>query len=657
LTFDHAIIGAGLAGLSLADRLAQTLPAHAKVLIIDPAPEAICEKTYASWRRLDEIPHRYTHLVAQSWRRFRITSPDENSVMLSPGSSLEDYVYERISGADFYSDVMKRLSSDPRFEWSGDSVLAVSEQSGLAGIALSSGAEIEAKAVWNSVAQGAPEMIQHFVGFVIETANDFFDPQTVDLMDFRVPQKNQVRFMYNLPFSRRTGLVEFTVFSPKLLPHEEYEIELRNYLAKIHDLHEFKILRVERGAVPMALETLPKFAGKTSSSIIRPIGSAAGLIKASSGYSFERNQRRLDFPAQLSGLSWRFQLYDALLLGIMEDDGGRIASIFPTLFKQNPVDRIFRFLDDRSRFGEELRIFFKLPWAPFLRQLVFKFPFLWAVIFTAILPGQLRLLIPALGLVVAGITHGALDHELDPSARKSKTQFYFFYLLGIAAFLSVWFWLPAFAILVFVLYSADHFGECQFIRSLQLSGNLRWAINCARIWGLFAATFATLIHWNEALPILKVLLRDPVFGAGVPTLLPHAAAILLLLGALAGAWCLDCYERASRDRPSIHFVGTLLLALSLFILPLIPGFLCFFSFWHSWDSIRQQRKVKRWTAVQYGQKSSLFSALAWFGLAAVFAIGNLTGRMTEFLPILFVALGALTLSHARTMKRFYNQLK
>ena len=290
-----------------------------------------------------------------------------------------------------------------------------------------------------------------------------------------------------------------------------------------------------------------------------------------------------------------------------------------------------------------------------------RIPFFLAVALTAILPSPYQLVIPALGLLVAGITHGALDHELDPQARESQLRFYLIYLAWIFGFLALWWIYPRAALAVFIIFSADHFGECQFIGDLSFahdsgakqSGMIIWMI---RVWGLFAAIFSPLFHWSESLPILASLLREPNFGSGISLPSVRALSVGLSAAAILVSIYLDHYER-KRGLSSIAFASTVLLFLVLTCLPLIPGFLCFFGYWHSWDSIRQQRNAKGWTNVEYFKRGIPFSILAWLGLAGLLVWGKLEGIAVQFLPMLFVVLGALSLSHSQVMKRFYRRLK
>jgi lycopene beta-cyclase len=56
-------------------------------------------------------------------------------------------------------------------------------------------------------------LLQHFVGWEIEAESEIFNPERAVFMDFDLPQKNGVTFMYVLPFSKKRALVEYTLFS------------------------------------------------------------------------------------------------------------------------------------------------------------------------------------------------------------------------------------------------------------------------------------------------------------------------------------------------------------------------------------------------------------------------------------------------------------
>ena len=76
-------------------------------------------------------------------------------------------------------------------------------------------------------------------------------------MDFSIEQKGNTRFMYVLPTSTTEALLEYTLFSADLLPKEEYETEIQNYIQKL-GITDYEIIAKE--------QTLPsqKLAGSSS---------------------------------------------------------------------------------------------------------------------------------------------------------------------------------------------------------------------------------------------------------------------------------------------------------------------------------------------------------------------------------------------------------
>ncbi len=60
-------------------------------------------------------------------------------------------------------------------------------------------------------------------------------------MNFDIEQKNECRFMYVLPFSPTQALVEFTLFSQKLLDTSEYDSQLDDYLRNHLSIKNYRI--------------------------------------------------------------------------------------------------------------------------------------------------------------------------------------------------------------------------------------------------------------------------------------------------------------------------------------------------------------------------------------------------------------------------------
>jgi lycopene beta-cyclase len=657
MIYDHVILGAGLSGLLKAESLLSTIAKDARVLIIDPDPQNLCNRTFCTWRKKTDLNHLHQHLVSHRYNQFRITSQDQEKGQIR---SFDDFVYERIPGDVFYREMHQKIFSDPRFEILITAAQEVTESRSHVIIETQDNQKFYAQKVWSSLTQGSPDLIQHFFGLEIETEFDFFDESVVDLMDFRVEQKNEVRFIYILPFSKRIGLVEFTLFSQTLLSVEEYEKELRFYLLKNLNLSDFKIRQTEKGAIPMTLDPWPRFSSSFAKTQITSMGGAAGQIKASTGYSFIRNQDEQRFNKTPSLFHWRYRVYDVLLIGIMRSKASVISEIFPQLFSQNSSDVLFRFLDEKTSFIEEIQIFYKLPWKNFLQQLILNYPFPFVATLllltesTSLVYAGLRIgdvflwLLPVIGLFSLGLSHGAIDHKID--VELSKVKFYSIYLAGLISFLIFWLISPLASFVFFILLSADHFGENEFLRALKISKDQFRVRILALVWGLAASLMAPLFHWESSKEILQTLLRNSEFGNFLSVEQACKVGLLLAFFALVSAKLIARYEfKALRRRVPVT-LSTFFLCFVFWKLPLIPGFLTFFCFWHSWNTMKQQRKFLNWSASRYFKEAAPFTLLASFSLIGVVFYSD---RLINFWPYLFLFLGALTVSHSLMLKRFY----
>jgi lycopene beta-cyclase len=116
---------------------------------------------------------------------------------------------------------------------------------------------------------------------------------------------------------------------------------------------------------------------------IMAIGTRGGRVKPSTGYAFARIQRdsqrivdslvRCGNPFGVSPDPLRFRLYDAVVLDVFAREPGLGRPILSTIFACNPVQRVLKFLDDRSSPWDDLRILTSHPAGPFLRAIRRKY--------------------------------------------------------------------------------------------------------------------------------------------------------------------------------------------------------------------------------------------------------------------------------------------
>ncbi|MBK7342846.1 MAG: lycopene cyclase [Saprospiraceae bacterium] len=368
--YDVIIAGAGMAGLSLLWQIRQSGLNHLQILVLDPDEKKVNDRTWSFW---ETEPGPFEHLVYRSWKEVRVTSA-EGTVLDIP---LGDYRYKTIRGIDLYRFMDRQIAEDPQTWRLTTTVLGVESRQNEVSVQTEDGA-YRGKILFDSTYRlpltdpQATHLLQHFLGYVIRTPRPAFHPERPDLMNFQVPETGDCRFMYILPFSETEALVEYTLFTEKLLEESAYADVLKDWIATHLGLTDFEILEREFGVIPMSDEPVNEF---PFPHVIR-IGTAGGYTNPSTGYTFRSTQKRIaQIVDQFSKTGqWRptgpvrqarFDFYASVLLGVLAQRRTKASRVFWTLYTRNPIDRIFRFLDGESQIQEEARIMSSAPWFPF----------------------------------------------------------------------------------------------------------------------------------------------------------------------------------------------------------------------------------------------------------------------------------------------------
>ena len=374
--YDFIMAGGGMAGLSLAHALVTGPYPDASILIVDPETKGENDRTWCYWSREVE---RFDAIAAHTWPRLRFATDGWINDF-----DLGEYRYSMVRGADFYDTVFDVLESRPGVEFERARVLDIADVGDAARV------ETETRTVrgrWAFDSRFEPEeyerrsdaragshhyLKQHFVGWTIETTRPVFDPDTATLFDFRTPQHDEMRFVYVLPFSQHRALVEYTLFSAELLETEEYTRAIEAYLRDVLGVEEYRVVEREQGVIPMTDEPVRRREGERTLAI----GTRGGLVKASTGYAFRRTQHdtiaivaslaRHGHPFDLPRTPPRFRALDTTLLQVMYRRGALSEPAFASLFRKNPIQRMLRFLDEKTSLAETIAIMTTVPIGPFL---------------------------------------------------------------------------------------------------------------------------------------------------------------------------------------------------------------------------------------------------------------------------------------------------
>ncbi len=372
--YDYIIGGAGLAGLTLAWKMLDSgLLDHKTLLIIESDSKSKNDRTWCFWAKnepwLTQLP------ISKTWKTGVIFGEGMHLVQ-----DLRPYQYYKIEGISYYQFILEKIESARNIHWFQDRI--VSENSTLKEITtLTNKFEFneflfkgyflnDQLHVLNSKKKHF--IWQHFFGWKIKTKTPLFNPKQITYMDMRVPEVDGgLSFAYILPDTENEALIEYTLFSEKLWKKQAYEKALMEYMEQYLDLRNFDIIAEEYNKIPM---TTSEFLKKDKNVI--PIGTLAGTVKPSTGYSFTRNMKHIlkivdnlergkedfAFPTKK-----RHQLYDDVLINVLHTGKSSGHKVFTDLYSKNSLTLLFKFLDEESNLWEDLKIMNSVPKAPFIK--------------------------------------------------------------------------------------------------------------------------------------------------------------------------------------------------------------------------------------------------------------------------------------------------
>ena len=347
---------------------------HKAILLLDKDAKQTNDRTWCFWEKGEG---QFDTILYKTWDHIYF-----GGQKFSDRLSIAPYRYKMIRGIDFYDMHLEQMSSYANITFSQGYVTGI-DDSGDHVIVSTETEKYTAKIVLNSIfdykmamaQQKYPVLQQHFIGWFIETKTTVFRPDQATFMDFSIPQKGNTRFMYLLPLSKTSALVEYTLFSEKVLPEEEYEKAISAYIENDLSTTDYKIVEKERGNIPM---TCYDFSQHNSTNVLH-IGTAGGWAKASTGYTFMSTTKKV--PAVLKHLKSgkamntlrfknKFWYYDLLLLDILSKENHLGQSIFESPFEKRKPRQIFKFLDEETNLFEDILLMnAPAPW-PFIKALL-----------------------------------------------------------------------------------------------------------------------------------------------------------------------------------------------------------------------------------------------------------------------------------------------
>lgn len=373
MKYDYIIAGSGCAGLSLLYQiLIDPILNKKDILVIDKIEKVSNDRTWCYWENEKGL---FDSIVTHEWKTLEFLTSD-----FTQSFDLKHYSYKMIKGIDFYDHILSLAKNFKNVTFKFENIEKIQTENNNTYVETEYG-KYFSEYVFNSTNLFNPSintknsLLQHFEGWVIKCEKPTFNSKVGTLMDFRLNQKHGATFMYVLPTSSREALIEYTLFSEKILNKEQYKIELENYIKDYLKIEQYEITHKEFGIIPMSLAKFSR--SPNSDEKIVNIGTAGGFTKASSGYTFQfiqkntnkivRNLRKGNFPSpKITFRDKMFQWYDRTLLEVIISGKMTGKEIFSIMFKKLSPEMILAFLGNESKFTDDIKIMNSLPKIPFL---------------------------------------------------------------------------------------------------------------------------------------------------------------------------------------------------------------------------------------------------------------------------------------------------
>ncbi|MFM1912515.1 MAG: hypothetical protein RIR51_353, partial [Bacteroidota bacterium] len=346
------IIGLGAAGLILLKEILNDSEfQNKKIFLIDSGERQ--EKNWAYWAHSS---NSFSHLSIKTWENIGFRGPalEEQNHFIKPyhyqlisSKSIFDYMFNTVIPSHKNIKIIKGRVKNCQINSSGNHEIILEN-----GEKLSSTIIGDSRIDLNN-GQGKIELKQHFYGKYIKIKEPKFNEKKAILMDFNFPSiQNTVGFGYILPFNSHEAFVEITFFDENPLTEKEYNKIWDQYWHINLNGQKYETSQVEMGCIPMS----NRYFNQEITNNYFKIGTAAGMVKNSTGYAFTRmiedskiivkskfSKRRILNESKL-----RFKIYDSILLNIIHKEPNRVKDVMNKLFRNNPGKRILKFLDEKT---------------------------------------------------------------------------------------------------------------------------------------------------------------------------------------------------------------------------------------------------------------------------------------------------------------------
>lgn len=277
---------------------------------------------------------------------------------------------------------------------------------------------------------------------------------------------------------------------------------------------------------------------------------------------------------------------------------------------------------------------------------------------TSIVPKEFEVLLGFILIFSFGILHGSNDILLIENILNRKTNYPFLkvltiYLLTILTAVTIFYFIPLFALILFILFSAFHFGEQHWEHKF-LNTNI-WIVKVYYFfYGLFVLMLLFVFNQQEVIEVVQSITQYQINSETIIVCFTINSVILFLL------FMFELSISKSFKAILLKELFYLMIFVIIFkVSTLIWGFTIYFILWHSIPSLFEQvnfiyGSFNKESMVSYIKKAFPYWLISLIGLTIVFYIFK---EEKLFYAIVFSFIAAVTFPHALVINKMFKHKK
>jgi Brp/Blh family beta-carotene 15,15'-monooxygenase len=249
------------------------------------------------------------------------------------------------------------------------------------------------------------------------------------------------------------------------------------------------------------------------------------------------------------------------------------------------------------------------------------------------------------GLLAVGLPHGAVDHLLVQSKKFNLLRFVVQYVFIIAAYFALWQWFPVFSLLLFIVYSAYHFGESEMVE-MRVSVDSVVQKLYAFIIGLSILLFIIFSHLETSILVLNSINGVSSFLERVDLYSYKNVILAVSYFSILPIWWMS-------KKTCVYLMAILVLGMQM---PLMLAFGLYFVGSHSinaWGHIAT--KLKTPTKKLYLQSLPFNMGAIFIFAIFLYLLNTNTQLIQSYAAVFFVFLACVSLPHIILMHLFYKK--